>query len=131
MKIGITFGAFDLLHPGHILFLRECKERCDTLYVALQVDPSVERKEKGKPVQSIWERYLQLKGNRDVDVIIPYESNRDLINILETKGFDVRFLDNNYQEHPEKIIGKDIVPIEYIYRGHDYSSTELRKRLKR
>ena len=40
-RIGITCGAMDLLHAGHIAMLAEAKSNCDYLVVALQTDPSL------------------------------------------------------------------------------------------
>ena len=56
MKVGFTASTFDLLHAGHISMLREAKTVCDYLIVCIQSDPSLDRKEKNKPVQSIVER---------------------------------------------------------------------------
>ena len=50
LKKGFTCGAFDLLHVGHVLMLKECKDHCDFLVVGLQRDPNVDRPEKNKPV---------------------------------------------------------------------------------
>ena len=50
MKKGITFGAFDLFHAGHVLMLKEAKTVCDYLIVALQTDPSLDRDTKNTPV---------------------------------------------------------------------------------
>jgi|TARA_B100001079_G_scaffold219670_1_gene195289 glycerol-3-phosphate cytidylyltransferase len=46
MKKGITFGAFDLFHAGHVLMLQEAKTICDYLIVCIQTDPSADRSEK-------------------------------------------------------------------------------------
>ena len=43
-KIGVTFSTFDLLHPGHILMLEDCKNVCDYLIVGVQSDPTIDRK---------------------------------------------------------------------------------------
>ena len=59
MKIGFTCGAFDLLHAGHVVMLEEAKDNCDFLMVGLQTDPTIDRSDKNKPVQSIYERYIQ------------------------------------------------------------------------
>ena len=80
--VGITFGAFDLLHPGHLIMLEQCKEFCDNLVVGLHTNPSIERPNKNEPVQSIFERFVQLKACRFVDEIIPYDTEQDIINIL-------------------------------------------------
>jgi glycerol-3-phosphate cytidylyltransferase len=77
-RVGFTCSAFDLLHAGHIQMLRDAKEQCDYLIVGLQTDPTIDRAEKNPPIQTIVERYTQLKAVRYVDEIIPYGTERDL-----------------------------------------------------
>ena len=61
--VGITFSTFDLLHAGHIAMLEEAKAQCDYLIVGLQSDPTIDRPDtKNKPIQTMFERYLQLKA---------------------------------------------------------------------
>ena len=91
MKVGFTCGAFDLLHAGLIVMLEEAKDNCDFLMVGLQTDPTLDRSDKNKPVQSIYERYIQLYGLRFVDEVIPYDRESCLMDILTTKNIDVRF----------------------------------------
>ena len=62
MKVGFTCSTFDLLHAGHVQMLRDAKDQCDYLMVGLQVDPSYGRKSKNSPIQTIVERYTQLKA---------------------------------------------------------------------
>ena len=58
MKKGITFGAFDLFHAGHVLMLQEAKTVCDYLIVCIQTDPSIDRESKNSPIQVLLrERY--------------------------------------------------------------------------
>lgn len=128
MKRGFVTGTFDLLHPGHLHFFRECHKRCDHLTAALHVDPTCENKEKNKPIQTVYERYAQLRACKYIDTIVPYQTEEDLCNMLATDDYDVRFLGGDYQ-HGGKITGQYIVPIEYIPREHGYSSSELRSRL--
>jgi glycerol-3-phosphate cytidylyltransferase len=82
LKVGFTCSTFDLLHAGHVIMLREAKEQCDYLICGLQVDPSVDRKDKNAPIQTVVERYTQLKGVEYVDEIIPYGTEEDLEDIL-------------------------------------------------
>lgn len=138
MKRGFTAGAFDLLHPGQIKLLYEAKINCDELIVGLHVDPSLENTEKNIPVQTVYERFVQLAACKYVDAIIPYQTERDLVNILVNEEIDIRFLGTDYEFDPKdvdsirkKIIGKNLVPIKYLSRKHDYSSSELRERLKK
>ena len=83
MKIGFTCSTFDLFHAGHIMMLKEAKTQCDHLIVGLQTDPTIDRpKEKNKPIQSVFERYEQLKACKYIDEILVYETEADLVNIL-------------------------------------------------
>jgi glycerol-3-phosphate cytidylyltransferase len=132
MKIGFTCSTFDLLHAGHILMLEECKKSCDFLICGLQVDPTIDRKEKNKPVQSLVERYLQLDAVKWVDKIIPYSTEAELEEILKSLPIDVRILGVEYKD--KQFTGKEIClkrGIELVFNGrdHDYSSSGLRKKV--
>lgn len=130
MKIGFTAGSFDLLHAGHILMLAEAKSKCDRLVVGLQTDPTIDRPDKNKPVQSVFERYLQLKALQVVDDIVPYETEEDLLNLLSNSQIDIRFLGDDYIDSKSYTgYGLDI-PVYFCKRKHNYSSSELRKRIK-
>ncbi len=97
MKIGFTCSTFDLLHAGHVQMLRDAKQHCDYLICGLQVDPSLDRSEKNSPVQTLVERYTQLKAVSYVDEIIPYQTEEDLKDILELYHLDVRILGDEYR----------------------------------
>ena len=97
MRIGFTCSTFDLLHAGHVTMLREAKDQCDYLIVGLQTDPSVDRPEKNAPVQTVVERYTQLNGIKYVDEIIPYNSEKDLEDILTMYTIHVRILGEEYK----------------------------------
>lgn len=130
MKIGFTCSCFDLFHAGHVLMLQEAKEQCDYLVVGLQTDPTIDRPEKNKPVQSVLERFLQLKACKYVDEIYVYESESDLLNLLKSIKIDVRILGEEYKSKGYTGIG---LPMEIYHntRNHSYSSTELRERIKK
>ena len=127
-KIGFTCSAFDLFHAGHILMLKEAKELCDYLIVGLQVDPSVDRPEKNSPVQTVFERFTQFSACKYVDEIIPYSTEEDLLNLLQTIRIDVRIIGEEYMD--KEFTGKDLnIPIFYNRRRHNISSTEMRERV--
>ena len=126
MKYGFTCSCFDLLHAGHIAMLREAKSVCDHLIVGLQTDPSIDGR-KPKPVQTSYERYVQLSGCRYVDQIIPYDTEADLMDLLVTLPIDVRIIGAEYQF--EDYTGKGIHEIYYNKRRHSWSSTELKERI--
>lgn len=130
MITGITFGTWDLLHAGHIIALSEAKKKCDRLIVGLQVDPSVDRPGKHKPVQSVLEREIQLTACKYVDRVIVYETERDLEEMLSFVPWDVRFMDETYKA---RIITAEWTRSRVVYtrREHTYSTTELRQRVAR
>jgi glycerol-3-phosphate cytidylyltransferase len=127
---GFVAGSFDLLHCGHILMLKEAKEQCQILTVGLHVDPSKERKGKNKPIQSVFERMIQLNACIYVNEVIVYETEKELETLLYSLLPDIRFLDECYKSKPEMITALDVCPIYYNTRMHNYSSSELRDRIK-
>lgn len=130
MKIGITFSAFDLLHAGHITMLEEAKRQCDYLIAALQTDPTIDRPEKNRPTQSVVERYIQLKGCKFVDEIVPYATEQDLEDILRSFRIDVRIIGDEYKD--KNFTGRTYceekgIILYFNVRDHRFSSSSLRK----
>ena len=133
MKVGITFSTFDLLHAGHIKMLEEAKRVCDYLIVGLQLDPSIDRAEKNAPTQTIIERYIQLKGCIHVDEIVPYVTENDLLDILQSFKIDVRIVGDEYIEKQytgRKYCEEKGIEVYYNSRDHRFSSSGLRKQVK-
>ena len=125
MKKGFTCSCFDLLHAGHILMLKDSKEQCDYLIVGLQTDPTIDRPEKNKPIQSFEERKIQLEAVKYVDEIFTYETEEDLYKKLLEISPDIRILGSDYIDKP--FTGDDLdIPIYFHERKHNYSSTNLR-----
>jgi len=129
---GLTASSFDLLHAGHIQMLEDAKGECDYLICALQTDPSVDRPEKNKPIQSLYERYIQLRAVRWVDDIIPYTTEEELLQLTEIIHPDVRIIGEEYKE--KDFTGKDYcqkngINIYYNRRQHALSTSDLRKRV--
>ncbi len=125
---GFTCGAFDLLHAGHILMLKEIRAQCDFLIVGLQTDPTIDRPEKSKPIETIEERKIRLEGCKYVDQIVLYDTEADLYNLLKKIKPDVRFLGADWQG--KHFTGEDLsIKVIFNSRGHNYSSTNLKKRI--
>lgn len=133
MKIGFNCSSFDLFHAGHVTMLKMEKDMCDYLKVALQVDPTIDRPGiKNKPVQSIYERYVQLQGCKYVDEILVYETEQDLLNLIMTQTIHIRFLSEEYLNRD--FTGKQYclnngIELHYHKRQHTYSSSDLRRRV--
>lgn len=126
-RIGFTCGAFDLLHAGHIVMLKEAKSECDHLIVGLQTDPSIDRQDKNQPIQSVFERYVQLSAVKYIDEIIPYDTEESLLDLLEATPIHIRFVGEDYVERD--FTGKGLHEIYYTSRAHSFSTTQLRQRL--
>lgn len=133
MKVGFTCSAWDLLHAGHIAMLSEAKSKCDYLIVGLQTDPTIDRPDtKNKPIQSVVERYIQLKAVKYVDEIVPYSTEKELIEILQSFPINVRILGEEYRN--QIFTGKEIcekrgIDLFFNHRDHNFSSSELRGRI--
>mgnify|MGYP003322374143 FL=1 len=133
MKIGFNCSSCDLFHAGHVTMMKMEKQMCDYLIVALQVDPTIDRPGvKNKPTQSVYERYVQLQGCKYVDEILVYETEADLLNLIQTQTVHIRFLSEEYKDRD--FTGKQYcidngIELYFHMRRHQYSSTELRNRV--
>ena len=130
MKVGITFSAFDLFHAGHVKMLEDARRQCDYLIVGLQVDPTIDRPEKNKPTQTVVERYIQLKGCKYIDEIVPYVTEQDLEDILQSFKIDVRIIGEEYQDKTftgRKYCEERGIELYYNRREHRFSSSGLRR----
>ena len=128
MKIGFTCSTFDLFHAGHIMMLKEARTQCDYLIVGLQTDPTIDRPEKNKPIQGIFERYVQLQACKYVDEVVVYATEKELLDVLQSYPIDVRILGDEYAS---KSFTGDNLDMELYFnrREHSFSTTELRQRV--
>ena len=124
--IGFTCSCFDLLHAGHVLMLKDAKDQCGYLIVGLQADPTLDRPEKNKPIQSFKERKIQLEAIKYIDEIIEYSTEKELYDSLKKINPDVRILGTDYLN--KSFTGDDLdIKIYYHKRNHNYSTRALRK----
>lgn len=126
--VGFTCGSFDLLHPGHIQMFKEAKEQCDYLIVGLQTDPTLDRSNKNKPIQTIEERIIMLSAIKYISKIIVYTTEESLYKLLTKIKPDVRVIGNDWK--CKEYTGHDL-PIKMFFnsRNHNWSTSELRKRI--
>ena len=128
MTTGFTCSTFDLFHAGHIMMLREAKENCDYLIVGLQTDPTIDRPEKNKPVQTVFERFIQLNACVYVDEVVVYATEKELLDILLSYPIDVRILGDEYID--KAFTGRELdIELYFNSRKHSFSTTELRQRV--
>jgi glycerol-3-phosphate cytidylyltransferase len=128
MKTGFTCSTFDLFHAGHIMMLKEAREQCDYLLVGLQTDPTLDRPNKNKPVQGVFERFVQLQACKYVDEVVVYATEKELMDILLSYPIDVRILGEEYMQND--FTGMELETEFYFNkRKHSFSTTELRQRV--
>lgn len=127
MKIGLYPMVADVLHIGHVLAIEEAKSQCDYLIVALHCFPNYKN-----PIQSVYERFMQLRAVKWVDEVIPYTNVDDIRNMLQSLNYDIYFLGEDHKNTNWECcdvvnsMGKDII---YLNRKHTYSSSDLKQRL--
>jgi glycerol-3-phosphate cytidylyltransferase len=127
-KTGIVCGAFDVIHPGYIRMFEDAKSICENLVVLLQVDPTIDRPEKAKPLQSIEDREYILRSIKYVDDILVYTTEEDLYNILKKDFYDVRIMGTDYLG--KIFTGSDLNRKIYWHdRSHQYSATKFKKNI--
>lgn len=131
-KVGMFPMVGDLLHTGHLKALEQAKEYCDYLIVAMNVNPTIDNPNKQKPIETVYERFTRLQACKYVDEVIPYEGEEDLLNLLKSTDYNIRFIGADHKdgwtgaEYEEKM---GIIPY-VISREHGYSSTKLREKLR-
>ena len=141
MKKGITFSSFDLIHPGHIVMLKDCKTVCNYLIVGVQSDPTIDRnktndlyskisgKKKNLPIQTLEERLIMIKAIKYIDEVFVYHTEEDLYNWLTTNKWDIRILGSDWEG--KNFTGFDIKGEIYFHkRDHNWSTTNFRERIK-
>lgn len=127
-NIGFTCSCFDLLHCGHCIMLEDCKKQCDVLVVGLQTDPTIDRKNKNKPIQSFEERKIMISSISYVDEVIEYSTEAELEELLKLLNPSVRILGSDWR-------GKNYtgyllpITIHWHERNHDWSTSNLRRRV--
>ena len=124
--MGVIAGNFDVIHPGYIKMFKECKANCDIFVVLLHSDPTIERPEKIKPILSVAERDEMLMSIKYVDNVFVYDTEADLLHLLNILQPSVRFLGDDYKD--KSFTGKDLkIRIHYLDRSHGWSTTKFKK----
>lgn len=127
MKVGFYPMVADILHIGHMLAIEEAKKNCDYLIVGLYCHPKTKN-----PVQSVYERFMQLRAVKWIDEVIPYENEEDVLGAISSLSFDIYFVGQDHYGNDWE--GKDSLKslnkeIYYIKRNHPYSSTYFKHKI--
>jgi rfaE bifunctional protein nucleotidyltransferase chain/domain len=115
-------GTFDVIHPGHLALLNYAKSLGDYLVVAIDTDRRVkELKGLSRPINNQYERKLMLENLKAVDEVKFFDTDTDLISLIEK--CDLMVKGSDYKGKP--IVGEDVCPkIVFFERINGYSTTE-------
>jgi len=131
-KVGFACGVFDVFHIGHVLMLEECKQHCDKLVVAVNraeaFDEAINPGKK-EPIFTAAERVKVLESCRYVDEVITYNGEEELMALLQSGKFQIRFLGDDYKGKPITK-GEHSMEIVYIDRSHGWSSSRIKSLIK-
>lgn len=123
-----TAGNFDLIHPGYTYTFEEAKRHCDRFVIFLQQDPSATRYTKYKPIVPYYERYKTLMSIQYIDEVYMYQTEEELLSLIQFFKPDVRILGEDYINTP--FTGDDLSPhVVYTTRSHEWSTTRMKNRI--
>lgn len=131
-KIVMTNGCFDLLHPGHVSYLREARGLGDRLIVAVNDDDSVRRlKGDGRPVNDLHSRMTVLSGLASVDWVVPFSEDTPA-RLIQSVLPDVLVKGGDYR--PDEVVGaEDVIAgggeVRILAFRDGHSSTSIIKKL--
>ena len=128
-NIGITWGAFDLLHYGHLELLRRAKLQCSQLVVCVSTDDYVEKVKHLRPIVPWNERLAIVQACRFVGVVCPQGLNYPKLKAVRDYNPEVIFVGSDWKN--VKWDGSNLgLPVVYIPRHEGISSTGLRQQLQ-
>lgn len=121
----VTGGVFDILHVGHIHFLKQAKELGDELIVIVAHDKTVEERKGRRPINPMYERAEVLKALKMVDEVVIGEPNcisfeivkklnPDIIALGPDQNFDVSALKEELKKNG---INAEVIRIPYVYKS--------------
>lgn len=133
-----TGGTFDLLHFGHINFLKKCKKLADKVIVSLNTDDFILKYKGQKPIMTFEERQKSLQMLGIVDEIIPNFGGEDSKpSILFSKpdiiaiGDDWAHKDYFAQmQFTEEWLDQHDIVLVYLTYTKAISTSELKARIK-
>jgi D-beta-D-heptose 7-phosphate kinase/D-beta-D-heptose 1-phosphate adenosyltransferase len=132
-KVGFTNGCFDLLHPGHVHLLEQCRAMCDRLIVGINSDASVQRlKGPTRPAQGEAARAAVLASLASVDLVCLFEEDTP-IELIKRIRPDLLIKGADYTR--DTVVGADLVEswggsvaLAELLPGHSTTATLARLR---
>jgi glycerol-3-phosphate cytidylyltransferase len=127
MKKVITYGTFDLLHPGHINILKRAKELGDYLIVGLSTDEFNLQKHK-EAYHSYEDRKLILEAIQYVDEVIPENNWEQKVKDVINHEVDIFVMGDDWKGHFDFL--KEFCDVIYLPRTTGISTTKIKSDLQ-
>lgn len=123
MKVVFTNGCFDILHRGHVEYLKTSRQLGDRLIIGINSDASVRRlKGRERPINTVADRVAVLKALRCVDQVEVFEEDTPLRLIEQIKP-DIITKGGDYKE--EEVVGYGMAKVIIIPFLNGYSTTGI------
>jgi glycerol-3-phosphate cytidylyltransferase len=129
-EIGVITGNFDIIHLGYVRLFKELDDSCNSPFVLLHGDPSIERPDKHKPLHTIEERIEMIKPHFPFSMAtyMVYNTEDELYTLLKSLRPDVRLMGDDYIDKP--YTGDDLgIPIKWVDRSHGWSTTKFKEKI--
>ena len=129
-EIGVITGNFDIIHLGYVRLFKELYNSCNSPFILLHGDPSIERSDKHKPLHTIEERIEMIKPHfpYSLATYMVYNTEDELYILLKSLRPDVRLMGDDYIGKP--YTGDDLgIPIKWIDRSHGWSTTKFKEKI--
>lgn len=127
-KLGITFGAFELFHIGHLNLIKNAKKRCCKLIICVSNDEYIIKIKKHKPVTLLSDRLEIIKALKYVDIVDVQSLKFTKKDAIKKYKPNVIFVGNDWT--PKTFSGEKLgIPVIYLPRTKNICSTKIRNKL--
>lgn len=123
LKVVLTGGVFDILHPGHIYTLEQARKEGDLLVVVVATDQTVKKLKKKEPLHPQKLRIKLLQALKIVDLVIAGKKN--WLEVLNQVKPDVVVF--GYDQQPKDIPGAKIIKLKKFLKFQNSKTAKIRK----
>lgn len=134
-RVVFTNGVFDLIHPGHVLYLQEAAALGTKLILGLNSDRSAKTLQKGdhRPINDQNARAIVISALRSIDAIVLFDQPTPL-NVIETLKPDILVKGGDYAI--DQIVGADSVlayggQVKQLQFVEGYSTTAIEQKIQK
>lgn len=125
LTVVMAGGVFDIIHPGHVMTLREAKKYGDVLVVAVATDETVKKTKNREPMHSQQERIMMVNMLKPVDLAIA--GGQDWQDTLKRVSPDIVVF--GYDQTLKEIPGIKVIKLEVVHSHPNSKTGAVREKL--